>query len=134
MSLENISGLLSTQRVFFSKGATRELDFRKDQLRLLLKAVQENETAIAAALKKDLGKSEAESFLGEIRPSRTDAAGRLDLARKAFGRKTFSRKDYLSIFTTLSTASASRDLKRGTDERILLRSGDKAKARYRFRS
>jgi Fic family protein len=42
----------------------------------------------------------------------------------------FSRKDYLACFPTLSTATASRDLRNAVDVGILLRTGDKMKTVY----
>lgn len=74
-----------------------------------------------------------EEFLGELRPEPLDAKTRLDVARVVFGDREFSRKDYLDHFKALSTATASRDLKHGVDAKSLSRSGDKARARYRFR-
>ena len=58
---------------------------------------------------------------------------RIDLARGAFVGRDFSRKDYLARFPTLSTATASRDLRFGVDGKILKKEGDRALARYRFR-
>jgi Fic family protein len=43
----------------------------------------------------------------------------------------FSRKDYLAYFPTLSTATASRDLRNAVDAGILLKTGDKMKTVYR---
>jgi hypothetical protein len=45
----------------------------------------------------------------------------------------FSRKDYLKLHKTVSTATASRDLKAGVNAETLSRQGDKAAAVYRFR-
>ena len=59
---------------------------------------------------------------------------RLELARTRFEDNEFSRKDYLRLFPSLSTATASRDLSRACERSILIRDGDKAKARYRFAS
>ena len=42
----------------------------------------------------------------------------------------FSRKDYMKIFKNISTATASRDLKKGVDEGILKIHGDKNQTRY----
>jgi Fic family protein len=73
-----------------------------------------------------------ERFLNEVRLEAPTAETRLALARRAFGRRDFSRKDYLSHFPTLSTATASRDLRDGLDQGILARLGTKAQTRYRF--
>lgn len=58
---------------------------------------------------------------------------RLDLAAAHFKNLDFARKDYLALFPSLSTASASRDLKLGVARNRLSRQGDKIHARYRFR-
>ena len=57
---------------------------------------------------------------------------RLAAARQHFESTAFSRRDYLAMFPGLSTASASRDLRRAVDGGIALRSGEKSQARYRF--
>jgi Fic family protein len=74
-----------------------------------------------------------EQFLKEIRPEPATGKTRLEIARQAFGGEDFSRKDYLARFATLSTATASRDLRDGVDARVLKRLGAKALTRYRFR-
>ncbi len=42
----------------------------------------------------------------------------------------FSRKDYMDHFKELSTATASRDLKRAVEERLIIKKGDKKTAVY----
>ncbi len=44
--------------------------------------------------------------------------------------KEFTRKDYMDIFKDLSSATASRDLKKGVDLKVLKRVGSKNKSRY----
>ena len=56
---------------------------------------------------------------------------RLQHALGAFESATFSRKDYLQLFKTISAITASRDLKYGVDARILVRTGDRRMAVYR---
>jgi Fic family protein len=72
-------------------------------------------------------------FLSEVRLEAPTAQTRLALARQDFGGKNFSRKDYLCHFPTLSTATASRDLRDGVEQGMLVRFGTKAQARYHFR-
>jgi Fic family protein len=66
------------------------------------------------------------------RPRAPDASQRLAVARQRFGRNLFTRRDYLDLHPGIATATASRDLKRGTDGALLEKSGHKATARYRF--
>jgi Fic family protein len=44
----------------------------------------------------------------------------------------FSRKDYMSVFKDISSATASRDLKRGVELGLFEKEGDKTKTIYRI--
>ncbi len=72
------------------------------------------------------------ALTASIRPQTLTAEDRLNLAKEKFEQKPFSRKDYLSIFKTISTATASRDLALGVKVRTIKMSGEKALAQYRF--
>ena len=74
-----------------------------------------------------------EDFLNQFAPKPLTAEERLGNARSQFSDKSFSRKDYLRHFRTISTATASRDLKRGVESGLLNKSGSKALTTYRFR-
>ena len=65
-------------------------------------------------------------------PVSLDAPSRLELAQSTFGRQSFTRKDYLSLFKTISTATASRDLQLGVQTGLLKKSGDKRTTTYAF--
>lgn len=54
------------QRAFFQSGATRSLDFRREQLQKLFAALVANESALLAALHADLRKSATDAWAGEI--------------------------------------------------------------------
>lgn len=58
--------LLKKQRQYFSSGKTRSLDFRVKKLLKLKESILENEKSITDALKKDLNKSQTESYMTEI--------------------------------------------------------------------
>ena len=58
---------------------------------------------------------------------------RLSKAKDHFKTKYFSRKDYMELFKSISSATASRDLKEGVDEKLLHIEGEKRLARYVFR-
>lgn len=58
--------LLNLQKKFFRSGTTLPLAFRKESLQRLQLAIRENEQALALALREDLGKSPAESYMCEI--------------------------------------------------------------------
>ena len=44
----------------------------------------------------------------------------------------FSRKDYMSVFKEISTATASRDLKQGVQQGLFEKEGDKTKTKYKI--
>jgi Fic family protein len=50
----------------------------------------------------------------------------------SLGIKEFSRKDYMNIFKDLSSATASRDLKKGVDLNMFASNGDLNKTKYRL--
>ncbi|MBV1915063.1 MAG: Fic family protein [Pseudomonadales bacterium] len=61
------------------------------------------------------------------------AESRLNLAKKHFDKISFSRKNYLLLHKTISSATASRDLKLGVDSNILLKAGEKSRTEYNFK-
>jgi Fic family protein len=71
-------------------------------------------------------------LLDELSPERPTSATRLDAARRHFGAREFSRKEYLAEHRAISTATASRDLREGVERSELTIRGTKAMARYRF--
>ena len=66
MTESEIRKLLERQRTFFSTGKTLPVFFRLRQLEKLKRAIQKNEPLLRHALKKDLGKSNMESYMCEI--------------------------------------------------------------------
>ena len=74
-----------------------------------------------------------DQFVDEIRPHPSSAETRLQRAENHFGDNQFSRKDYLNLFKTISTATASRDLATGVESGKLSRKGEKALTVYRFK-
>ena len=58
------------------------------------------------------------------------SADRLEVFMSQFSAGSFSRQDYLDFWPALSPTSASRDLRYGVDTEILVRMGEKNKARY----
>ncbi len=62
--MQNLS--IGGLKTYFREGKTRELRFRKEQLRLLLKLVTAYEVRLQEALFNDLGKSAFESYATEI--------------------------------------------------------------------
>jgi len=58
--------LIQRQRDFFRTGQTKQIQYRINALKMLRESIQANENKIFSALREDLGKSEFESFAGEI--------------------------------------------------------------------
>ncbi len=73
-----------------------------------------------------------EDFIAVFKPEPLTSESRLDLAKNHFEKMTFSRKQYLDFFKTISTATASRDLKFGIEHKILTKEGDKAVTVYAY--
>jgi len=61
-----IKELMNKQKEYFQKGKQLDINFRKENLIKLKKIIKDNEQDITNALKKDLNKSEFESYLSEI--------------------------------------------------------------------
>ena len=70
-----------------------------------------------------------EDLVNQQRDSFTDME-RLHYFLDQTGTGEFTRKDYLKMFPSLSTATATRDLRKGVEEAILSRNGTDRLARY----
>lgn len=66
MTKEEIQLIVDKQRDYFNRGETLDISKRKKYLVEFKKAILDNMADIYKALKKDLGKSEAESYMCEI--------------------------------------------------------------------
>jgi len=73
-----------------------------------------------------------EDFVAVFKPEPLTSDSRLEAARNHFAKQTFSRKQYLDYFKTISTATASRDLKLGVDQKNLTKTGEKALTVYSY--
>ena len=60
------SEIIEKQREYFLTNETKDVKFRKKQLKMLRDVIKSNQDRICAALKEDLGKSEIESYMCEI--------------------------------------------------------------------
>ena len=65
MTQDEIRSTITRQREFFASGATLDYEYRANALSALYEAVRSHEGEIAAALREDLGKGEAESYMCE---------------------------------------------------------------------
>lgn len=73
-----------------------------------------------------------QNYAETTKPDTGDWSSRLRYAREKLHKKMFSRKDYMGLHKDISTATASRDLLTGVEKGLLLKEGDKNKARYTF--
>ncbi len=71
-------------------------------------------------------------FMGDLKPEPLTPNARLRIAAGHFGKQCFSRKAYLNHFKTLSTATASRDLRDGVKQGLLTKQGSGAQTTYQF--
>src|SRR6202453_3274237 len=62
----DVAKTVARLRKTFATGRTRSLEWRKEQLRALNQLMVENETKIADALEKDLGRSPFEAWLADV--------------------------------------------------------------------
>lgn len=77
-----IEKIVNTQREFFYTHQTKDLNDRKNTLLRIKKWIQENESLICDALKKDLNKCEAESYMCEIGMTLSDLNDQMKHFRK----------------------------------------------------
>ena len=87
--------------------------FTEYMLKSIFKCCQEN--------MKALGKNSSNKF-----------EQRVQSARDILGEKLFTRKEYMTVNSGISTASASNDLKRSVEENIVKKSGSKNQTKYKF--
>ncbi|MGN7778910.1 aldehyde dehydrogenase family protein [Mycolicibacterium sp. 22603] len=70
----DIRAVVARLRATFATGRTRDLEWRRRQLRALESLVVDNEEAIAAALKADLGRQPFEAWLADVASTAAEAA------------------------------------------------------------
>lgn len=90
MTKEEIKNIVDTQRKFFQTGTTLPVKYRLQALKNLKAAIKENQNEIAAAITKDLGKSETEAFMCEIGLVITEISYMLKHTKKFAKNKTVS--------------------------------------------
>jgi aldehyde dehydrogenase (NAD+) len=69
----SIPDTVAQLRATFRSGRTRPVEWRIEQLRALIRLVEERETEFAAALEKDLGRAAFEAWLADLAPIRAEA-------------------------------------------------------------
>jgi Fic family protein len=107
-------------------------EHQKEYYRVLEKSDKSGESTVFVEFLLGLILSELDSLVQKLDRKRRTSEDRIKQAVEHFGKQLFSRKEYLNYFEALSSATASRDLKKAVDLGILLKHGDKATSRYRF--
>ena len=69
-----VAALVAAQRQWFARGESRDPDFRRDQLRRLLAALDRYEAGLLTAMHRDLRKPATEAWLTDIATTREEAA------------------------------------------------------------
>lgn len=77
-------------------------------------------------------KKSLEQLIGDQRVTLNDE-DRLLYFKEHFNLKEFTRKDYMTLFKDISSATATRDLRRGVENGILVKKGDNRNTRYEFK-
>jgi len=71
-------------------------------------------------------------FFNSFKPESITMDDRIQKAKEHFNKKTFSRKEYINYFKSISSATASRDLAEAVKSKMLTRKGDKRLSVYEF--
>jgi aldehyde dehydrogenase (NAD+) len=66
METTQVHEIVQAQRDFFKTGATKDIDFRREQLSVLKRAVNGNTSSILKALKEDMNKPAFEAYVAEV--------------------------------------------------------------------
>ncbi len=102
---KTVKSIMGRQRAFFQTGITRDVDFRIEQLKRLKDAIEEYETEIFEALKKDLNKSPISSYLTEMALVKTE----LDLFIKKTKKWSKPKKVRTGLINFKATSKIYRD-------------------------
>lgn len=108
-------------------------EHQKEYYRVLEKSDRAGESTVFVEFLLGLILSELDLLVQKLDRKRHTIEARIKQAAEHFGGRQFSRKEYLDCFEELSSATASRDLRRAVDLGSLSKSGDKATTRYRFK-
>lgn len=82
MSTGDVSAVVERTRREFATGHTRGIEWRLEQLRGIVRLLDERETEIAAALAEDLGRNKAEAWFGDVASTRGEAEYAIKHLRK----------------------------------------------------
>jgi len=105
---------------------------QKEYYLILEKCDRAGKSTLFIEFMLEIIKSTLTQYLGEIKYTTITVSDRLEKAKAVFAKKSFSRKDYMLIFKTISTATASRDLKYGLAKMLLKKEGEDNNSTFKF--
>ena len=97
----SISNIITAQREYYLTHATRDIDFRIENLKKLKGAILKYENKLYDALKKDLGKSTFEAYATEIGFTLEEISGHIANLRK-WAKPTKIRTDMVNFYSRSS--------------------------------
>lgn len=101
--------------------------------KVLERCDKEGESTLFIEFMLELIDQSLKQYLKEHANISITSIDRLSNAKNIFEQKEFSRKDYMSLYKNLSSASASRDLKQGVESKELKRIGKANQTKYQFK-
>lgn len=93
---------------------------------------QSGESTVFIELMLDLILLELKTLSSGLKRKKITFEGRIKRAGEQFKDAKFTRKDYMNVFKDISTATASRDLKKAVDKGTVQKEGDKSLTFYTF--
>jgi Fic family protein len=105
---------------------------QKEYYQVLEKCDKAGKSTLFIEFMLSIIKDTLSQYIGETKHTIITEENRLEKAKTIFKTRSFSRKDYMLVFKTISPATASRDLKSAVDKKILRKTGDKNNTIYRF--
>jgi Fic family protein len=105
---------------------------QKNYYEMLSECDKKGESTCFIEFSLELVKEALSFYAKNIKYHPKTSSDRLGFAKAKLTVK-FSRKDYFVLFKNISTATASRDLKLGVDQGLLIKTGDKRLATYQFK-
>jgi Fic family protein len=106
---------------------------QKQYYKILERSDQEGQSTAFIEFCLELIREALDDFERDFRPRKATPTNRIEMAHEHFKDSQFTRKDYLNLHKTISTATASRDLAHAVASGTLSMTGDKALSRYRFK-
>ncbi|GBR72476.1 protein Fic family, partial [Candidatus Termititenax spirochaetophilus] len=106
---------------------------RKEYLALLTRCAREGKSTLFIEFLLEVVRETIYQHSGKIKQTTITGEDRLNKAKTVLGRRIFTRKEYMSLYKTISTATASRDLRQAVESGLVQKTGDKNNTTYVFK-